>query len=78
MKGLKWLGIMVAVALIVAMCVVPVSASPCGYHPGKHTGTFCLGDAADSHHAERHGHGNQCQRPDGRLFPWYAHGKRNQ
>ena len=27
MKGFKWLGIMVAVALIVAMCVVPVSAS---------------------------------------------------
>ena len=28
MKGFKWLGILVAVALIVAMCVVPVSASP--------------------------------------------------
>jgi hypothetical protein len=28
MKGFKWLGILVAVVLIVAMCVVPVSASP--------------------------------------------------
>ena len=28
MKGFKWLGILVAAALIVAMCVVPVSASP--------------------------------------------------
>ena len=28
MKGFKWLGILVAIVLIVAMCVVPVSASP--------------------------------------------------
>jgi len=28
MKGFKWLGILVAVALMAALCVVPVSASP--------------------------------------------------
>ena len=60
MKGFKWLGILVAVALIAALCVVPVSASPAVTTPVNTQGLFYLGNTADSHHAERHGHGSQC------------------
>jgi len=52
MVGNPWF----AAALIVAMCVVPVSASPAVTTNVNTQGLNASGNTADSHHAERHRH----------------------